>query len=108
MRLAAAAGSSSFLFAALLVACVRLSAATQRPRMGRRHQFGCRRVDGAAIGGRDGLARTWTDARPSARPRSVPAASPQAIGGYFGSDEGLDRLGLSELSEGEVGVLWGR
>jgi hypothetical protein len=27
---------------------------------------------------------------------------------YFGSDEGLDRLGLSELSEGEVGVLWGR
>ena len=40
MRLAAAAGSSSFLFAALLVACVRLSAATQRPRMGRRHQFG--------------------------------------------------------------------
>lgn len=75
MRLAAAAGSSSFLFAALLVACVRLSAATQRPRMGRRHQFGCRRVDGAAIGGRDGLARTWTDARPSARPRSVPAGN---------------------------------
>ena len=70
MRLAAAAGSSSFLFAIavdvlVVVACVRLSAATQRPRMGRRHQFGCRRVDGAAIGGRDGLARTWTDARPN-------------------------------------------
>jgi hypothetical protein len=32
MRLAAAAGSSSFLFAAVLVAFVRLSAATQRPR----------------------------------------------------------------------------
>jgi hypothetical protein len=63
MRLVAAAGSSSFLFAAVLVAFVRLSAATQRPRMGRRHQCGCRRVDGAAIGGRGGLARTCTDAR---------------------------------------------
>jgi hypothetical protein len=82
MRLAAVAGSSSFLFAPVPVACVTVSAAAQRPHVGRRHRCGCSRVGCATIGRRGGLPRTWTDESQRRSPSEVPAKSQQAIGGY--------------------------